>query len=201
MGFAAHIHYLKGWLLVRDPLVWKSINVSESFWSLRSQPRLMNWSRCDDLGLKRLFTHGASEKPKQTLSAWQISPALRAAHIPAEPRAVYHAGETRNQHFCHRGYCHILWTTLHPINTLQDLGDLILKAPHRFGKAEMLSQLSPCDTKLSSQLSAASSLQLEKHQAGSQIQLLQTQGCNSTHSLFKVYIKAEPETTQETEAG
>lgn len=88
-----------------------------------------------------------------------------------------------------------------PINTLQDFRDLILKAPYGFEKAEMLPQLSPCDTKLSSQLSAASSLQLEKHQADSQIQLLQTQDCNSTHSLFKVYIKAEPETTQETEAG
>lgn len=186
---------------MRDPLAWRSINVSESFWSLRAQPRLMNWSRCDDLGLKRFFTRGASKKPKQTLSARQISPALRAAHIPPEPRAVYHAGETRNQHLCHRGYCNIPWTTLHPINTLQDFRDLIPKAPYRFGKAEMLSQLPPCDTKLSSQLSAASSLQLEKHQAGSQIQLLQTQDCNSTHSLFKVYIKAEPETTQETEAG
>lgn len=65
----------------------------------------------------------------------------------------------------------------------------------------MLPQLSPCDTKLSSQLSAANSLQLEKHQAGSQIQLLQTQECNSTYSVFKVYIKTEPESTRETEAG
>lgn len=128
---------------MRDPLAWRSVNVSESFWSLRSQPRLMNWSRCDDLGLKRFFTRGASKKPKQTLSAWQISPALRAAHIPPEPRAVYHAGETRNQPLCHRGYCNIPWTTLHPINTLQDFRDLIPKAPYRFGKAEMLSQLPP----------------------------------------------------------
>lgn len=87
-----------------------------------------------------------------------------------------------------------------PINTLQGLRDLILKEPYGFAKAEMLPQLSPCDTELSAQLSAASSLQLEKHQADSQTQLLQTQDCNSTHSLFKV-IKAELETTQETEAG
>lgn len=59
------------------------------------------------------FSHTELLKnPNKPLSAWQISPALWAAHIPPEPRAVYHARETRNQHFWRRGYCNILWTTL-----------------------------------------------------------------------------------------
>lgn len=59
------------------------------------------------------FSHTELLKnPNKPLSAWQISPALWAAHIPPEPRAVYHARETRNQQFWRRGYCNILWTTL-----------------------------------------------------------------------------------------
>lgn len=49
-------------------------------------------------------------KPYQHGRSAQLSE--QHTHIPPEPRAVYHARETRNQHFWCRGYCNILWTTL-----------------------------------------------------------------------------------------
>jgi len=58
----------------------------------------------------------------------------------------------------------------------------------------MLPNLSPCETKLSYQLSAFSSLQHDNHQTFYHIQLLKSQDCNSTYSLFKVYTKAVPGT-------
>lgn len=112
------------------PVVWRAINVSGSFWTLRSQPRLMNWSRCDDLGLKKIF---------HTRSFWktQTNPYQRGRSAQLSEQHTYHQSPELftmlEKHETNSSGAEdtVTFSEQHykPINILQDFGDLILKVP------------------------------------------------------------------------
>lgn len=124
---------------MRDPLVWRAINVPDSFGTLRPQPRLMNWSRCDHLGLKRFFTLKNPNKPYQHGRSAQLSE-QHTCHRSPELFTMLEKPETSTS----AAEDTVTFSEQHykPINTLQDFRDLILKASYRCAKAEMLPQLS-----------------------------------------------------------